>query len=102
MTFKIREATPEDGAAIAKIWLAGDDEFLQLQLGTVSPSVLNDGMEFRLAESIRTSGQVYVIAEDDESGEIVSYASWTLPRSEDEPVVEQSDEVRIALHPWSE
>lgn len=95
---KIEQAAPSDAAAIAKIFLSNEtDEFLRLQFGTVEPGIMNSGLIDRLTENIKTSGQVYVIARDEETGEIVSYASWTLPRAEDEPYVQQRAEVSMPV-----
>ena len=94
MPFTVEEATPEDAAAIAKIFVSNEtSSMLRLQLGTVDPGVLNEGLTERLAESIQKKGQTYIIARDDEAGEIVSYASWTLPRDEGEVFIEQSPDV---------
>ena len=94
MPFTIRQARTDDAAAIAKIFTSDEtSSFLRLQLGTVNPAVLNQGMTERLAESIQKPDQVWVIACDDESGEIVSYAQWVLPRDEFEAVVEKTPEV---------
>ena len=94
MPFTTRQATAGDVPAIAKIFLSDEtSSFLLLQLGTVDPAVLNGGMTDRLSESIQKPDQVYLIAQDDETGEIVSFAQWALPRDEMEEVVEQSPEV---------
>lgn len=94
MPFTIEEATPDHAPAIAKIFLSNEtDEFLKLQFGTVDPAVMRQGLTERLAENIKASGQVYVIARDEETGEVASYCSWTLPRDLDEPYVRQSAEV---------
>lgn len=94
MPFTLEEAKVDDAAAIAKIFTSDEtSNFLRMQLGTVDPSVLNEGMTERLAESIQKEGHVYIIARNDDTGEIVSYAHWALPRDEMEVVVEQSPEV---------
>ena len=94
MPFTIKQATIEDARDIASTFLSnGTDHFLRLQLGTVDPAVLREGLTGRLRESIEREGQVYIIARDDESGHVVSYAQWTLPRNEMEFVVEQNPEV---------
>lgn len=98
MPLTIEQAVPDDAAAIAKVFLNDEaGEFLRLQLGTVDPDIMNNGMTERLTENIKTSGQIYVVARDDKTCEIVSYASWTLPREEDEPYVQQTAEVSEAV-----
>lgn len=98
MPFTIEEATPDDAAAISKVFLSSDtDDFVKLQLGTVDPMVMSQGLTERLKENIKTPGQLYLIARDDESQEVVSYAAWTLPRDEDEPFMKQSTEVSTAV-----
>ena len=94
MPFTIKQANTDDAAAIAKI-LTSDEtsSFLRLQLGTIDPAVLNQGMTERLTESLQKPNQVWIIACDDESGEVVSYAQWVLPRDEFETVVEKTSEV---------
>lgn len=94
MPFTISLATPSDAAAIAHVFQSNEtDSFLRLQLGTVDPEVMTQGLTERLAENISKPDTVYVVARDDETGEIMSFASWTLPRGRDEEFVTQSDEV---------
>ena len=85
MPFTLSPATPSHAAAIAKIFLSNDtDEFLKLQFGTVDSGIMAQGLTERLAENIRQQGQVYVIASDEESGEVVAYCSWTLPKGRED------------------
>jgi hypothetical protein len=94
MPFAIQQANTDDATAIAKIFTSDEtSSFLLLQLGIVDPAVLNQGLTERLAESIQKPDQLWIIACDDESGEIVSYAQWVLPRDELGTVVEKSPEV---------
>ena len=96
MPFKIEEAAPKEAEAITKIFLSDDtSDFLRLQLGTVDPAVLNEGMNDRLAEGLEKPGHTYVIARDEKTNEVVSFAQWVLPRDENETVAEQSPEVRV-------
>ena len=81
MPFTIEEAANEDAAAIAKVFVSDEtSDFLRLQLGTVDPTVLNEGMTERIREGIATEDQIYVVARDEETGQIVSYAQWVLPK----------------------
>lgn len=94
MPFALSTADPSHAAAIAKIFLSNEtDDFLRLQFGSVDPGVMSRGLAERLAENIATSGQVYIVARDEETGDVVSYCSWTLPRGEGEEVVKASAEV---------
>lgn len=98
MPFTLEKATPDYAAAIANVFLGDEaDEFLRLQFGTVDPAIMSEGMTERLTENIKKPGEVYVVARDEATGEIVSYCSWTLPRGEDEPYVRQSADVGIAI-----
>ena len=81
MPFRVEEATAEDAAAIAKVFVSEEtSDFLRLQLGTVSPSLLNEGMTERIKKAIEKRERVYIVARDEEIDEIVSYAQWELPR----------------------
>ena len=94
MPFTIELANAEYAPDIAKIFVSNEsDPMLRLQLGSVDPSVLNEGLTERLKESIQRTGQQYIVARDEESGQVVSYASWTLPRGEMEPESEENLEV---------
>lgn len=97
MPFTITIASRSDAAAIARVFQSNEtDSFLRLQLGTVDPEVLKQGLTERLAANISKPHTVYVVARDDATGEIVSFASWTLPRGRDEEFVRQSEEVSLA------
>lgn len=50
-----------------------------LQLGIVNPTIFHDGMTRRVAENISRPNQVFLIARDEESSEIVNYAQRELP-----------------------
>ena len=89
MPFTIEQAMPEHAAAIARIFLSDEtSDFLQLQLGTVDPAVLNEGLTKRLRESIERPGEMYIIARDDETQEVVSYVQWILLCEEMDVVIE--------------
>ena len=96
MPFTVEKATVNDAVDIAKIFLSDStSDFLRLQLGTVDPATLNEGFTERLTESLQQHGQVYIVARDCETGEIVSYAQWRLPRDEVDVVVSPTSEVRF-------
>ena len=98
MPFTIEQAIPEHAAAIAKIFLSDEtSDFLRLQLGTVDPAILNGGLTERLAVSIKRPRETYIIARDDETQEIVSYAQWILPRDAMDVVVGQTVDVSSIL-----
>lgn len=90
MPFKVEEATPEDAAAIAKIFTSDEvSRINRLQLGAIDPSVFTQGMTERIKEGIEKSDQIYIIARDEETSEVVSYAQWVLPKE----VVAKTSEV---------
>lgn len=94
MPYTIERATTEDAPAIAKIFLSNEsDSFLQLQFGTADPEALSDDTAESLVESIEKEGQVFIVARDDDSGEVVGYAQWSLPRDEFEMVMMQTPQV---------
>ena len=96
MPFTIKHATTTDAAAITKIFLSDSSRsFLQLQMGTVDPVVLNEGMLERIAESIQKPDQEYLVAQDDETSEIVSFSQWLLPRDEMEAIVGKGPGVSV-------
>lgn len=96
MPFTVEEATVDDAAAIAKVWLSAEtSDFLRLQLGSVDLSVLSEGMTTRMEESICKEGQVYVVARDNDSNEIVSYAHWVLPKAGDDESGKMTAEVGL-------
>ncbi|KAK3725077.1 hypothetical protein LTR37_000587 [Vermiconidia calcicola] len=96
MPFTIEQAIPEHAAAIAKIFLSDEtSDFLRLQLGTVDPAILNGGLTERLAVSIKRPRETYIIARDDETQEIVSYAQWILPRDAMDVVVGQTVDEQV-------
>lgn len=91
-------ATPKDASAITKILLSNEtDRFFRLQLGTIDSSVLCGGIEASIEESMQRNGVVYMIAKDAESGEVVSFAQWDLPRNETEVVIDQSPVVSLDI-----
>ena len=96
MPFVVERATINDVADIAKIFLSDStSDFLRLQLGTVDPATLNEGFTERLTESLQQDGQVYIVARDRDTGEIVSYAQWKLPRDQMDAVISPTPEVRF-------
>lgn len=86
MPFQIQEASTEDSSSIAAVLLSAETEpLMRLQLGTADPDVLNKNFEEKLKKSIgEASKQKWIVARDEESGRIISYAQWELPRSEHE------------------
>ncbi|KAK4634716.1 hypothetical protein CLAFUW4_00283 [Fulvia fulva] len=105
MPFTIAKATPDDAAAIAKVLLSGGTETLmyssrsftgfatRLQLGTIDPAILEVDMTEKIAVNIKKPNQTWIIARDEEMGEIVSYAQWELPAAHDEVVSEPDPNV---------
>ena len=94
MTFTTEQANVADAPSIAKVLLSDHtSEFLRLQLGTVDPEVINQGFAERMTGSFDQEGIVYVIARDDDTREIVSYAQWKLPRDASTHVIKPSPEV---------
>jgi hypothetical protein len=82
MAFHIQEATISDAAAIANIFIRNrGDLFTFLQLGQDDPSAYDRGLADRIANNIQKPGQKYIIARDDKSGEVISYAQWMLPNA---------------------
>lgn len=81
MPFTVEEATAKDADAIANIFTSDEvSRVNRLQLGTVEPSVFTNGMIERIKEGIQKDDQVYIIARDEETNEVVSYAQWVLPK----------------------
>lgn len=96
MPFTIVKASADNAGAITKISTSDEtSSFLRLQLGTVDPAVLNQGWTESLTDNIQKPDQAWIVACDNESGEIVSYALWMLPRDEFETDVERSPGVSL-------
>ena len=93
MTFTIEQASVEDAPAIGKVLLSDHtSDFLRLQLGTVDPDVMNQGFAERIAESFNQEGMVYVVARDNDTRQIISYAQWKLPREASTHVIKPAPE----------
>lgn len=86
MPFQIQEASTEDASSIATVLLSAETEpLMRLQLGNADPDVLKKNFEEKLRKSIgEASKQKWIVARDEVSGRVISYAQWELPRSEDE------------------
>ena len=96
MPFDVEEASVEDAAEIAQVLISsGTSSFFRLQLGSIDPASLNVGMTEKIAEDMRKEDRVYVVARDQETGKIMSYAQWILPKEKDEVVTEQDPEVSL-------
>jgi hypothetical protein len=90
----ISKATSNNAKPIAKIFTSGEtSSFLHLQLGSVDPATLSDDLTNRIVESTEKPGQIWTVACDDETREVVNYAQGLLPRGDFETIVEQTPEV---------
>jgi hypothetical protein len=89
MTFRIEQATVEDAAAIAQVFIRNrGDLFILLQLEQANPGAYDRGLADRIANNIQKPGQRYIVARDDQSGKVISYAQWMLPNAGQESFVE--------------
>ena len=96
MSFTIDEATESDVPAIARVLASdGTNSLFKLQLGALDPETLYKEMGGRIAKALQQADQKWIVARDEGSGEIISYAQWVLPRPDGEVKVEPSPEVRL-------
>lgn len=95
MPFQVREANVEDASSIAAVLLSAETEpLMRLQLGSADSDVLNKNFKGKLKRSIAEGPrQKWIVARDEESGRIISYAQWELPRSEDDEDLIPNSEV---------
>ena len=96
MSFTVHEATESDIPAIARVLASdGQNALFELQLGAVDRNVLYGNMGERIARAMKMPDQQWIVARDEDSGDIMSYAQWVLPQPEGVVANEPSPEVRL-------
>ncbi|KAH8883229.1 acyl-CoA N-acyltransferase [Thozetella sp. PMI_491] len=90
MTYQIAKATPEDAEGIAEVFVqTGDSEFLRLQIGTADIQEVIQSMADGVKRSFQSDGQLTIVAREEGTGKVLSFAQWTLPNDEPDKTPEE-------------
>lgn len=95
LEYTLCEATPADAYAIAHIFaLSWKSPFAQLQFGNPDPADLAAAMVPRIKEQILIKSHTRFVVIRDTAGEVVAVAQWTIPVSDDEERMHETEEDR--------